>query len=201
MAVLKGKGAATDVNLIAVGYTNAASETSRWLDVQIDHRDPRAKDQSNLHLSSSKETRDGAERYIHTVPYSESKQIPKMVEAAGDNKAPKYDIDGNVTGQIIAFKGSLMTSDDNKGWIVNTSKPMGPSEFGIDDKTLDAQYASMQDASEKNKAAKAQEQEAAPQAEQPQAPQGSGWGAPSQQAPAQASSWGAPAQDQEPSLG
>lgn len=166
MANLRGKGAMTDVNLIAVSYDKAESETSKWVDVQIDHRDKRAQGQSNLHLYGKPEQKqDGSPGWTNNQPYSIDKQWNKMLEAADENVAPKRDIEGNIVGKVIAFKASLMNADNpREGAIVRTNKEIKPSDFKVDEKTLDAQYASMTAAKEA-KEAQAEQQTEAPQAQ------------------------------------
>lgn len=56
MALLKGKGAMTGVNLIAKVYDNGKTKDGKsvYADVQVDARDPRGPEQTNLHLKSER---------------------------------------------------------------------------------------------------------------------------------------------------
>lgn len=165
MADLRGKGAMTDVSLIAVAYDNAKTKNGKtqFVDVQIDHRDPRAKGQSNLHLyGKPQEQPDGSQGWTSTQGYSKEKQWDKMLEAAGPNQADKLDVEGNVVGKVIGFKANLMKADNpREGAIVRTTKELKQSDFKVEEGTLDAQYESMSAAKQTKEAQQGQ----APQTE------------------------------------
>ena len=75
MALLKGKGAMTGVNLIAKVYDNGKTKDGKsvYADVQVDARDPRGPEQTNLHLKSERvQGEDGKNRYNNGAPYSVS---------------------------------------------------------------------------------------------------------------------------------
>ncbi|MFF8914185.1 hypothetical protein ACF08M_12875 [Streptomyces sp. NPDC015032] len=170
MALLKGKGAMTGVNLIARVYDNGKTRDgkSHYADVQVDARDPRGPEQTNLHLKSERvKSDDGKTRYNNGAPYSVG-QMEEIVKAAGPNKEPILDKDGNSVGTVYGFKGNVMPATRGTGLVVNT-KSVEASEFKVDDKTLDNQFASMRAAREAQAAAKeSQAQAPALDAEQQQ---------------------------------
>ena len=157
----------TDVNLVAVTYDNSTTKDgkeSQYLDVQVDGRDPRGKGQTNLHLVSERTEFEGKTRYNNSAPYTK-KQFDAIKEAAGDNKTPVINKDGQEVGTLYAVKASVMPAGTGKGLVINTAKPMSTSEFKVDAKTLTGQMDAVRDA----KAAKAAAKEAAapaPEAEQ-----------------------------------
>ncbi|MEU3047801.1 hypothetical protein ABZ705_15010 [Streptomyces sp. NPDC006984] len=171
MALLKGKGAMTGVNLIAKVYKNGVTKDgkSQYADVQVDARDPRGPEQTNLHLKSDRvQGEDGKVRYNNGAPYSTG-QMEEIVKAAGPNTEPILNKDGNEVGTIYGFKGNVMPATRGTGLVVNT-KSVEASEFKVDDKTLDNQFASMRAAREARAAAKeSQAQAPAPEAKQEQA--------------------------------
>lgn len=171
MATLRGPGAMTNVNLV-VGkydksvYTNDKGNTSHFVDAMVDHRDARAAGDSNLHISR-KDGKDG--RTNNDQAYSDG-QWNAIVEAAGENKTPMRDKEGNEVGTYYAVKGSLMKTGATE-LVINTKKPLGPSDFQIDEKTNDAQFDHMKAAKAAKQAAKAEKAAAAPAAETPEATQ------------------------------
>ncbi|MEV0443611.1 hypothetical protein AB0I84_23685 [Streptomyces spectabilis] len=155
MALLRGKGATTGVNLIAKVYKNDVTQdgNTQYVDVQIDARDPRGREQTNLHLKSYRvQGEDGRDRYNNGAPYSTS-QMEEIVKAAGPNIEPILNKDGNEIGTIYGFKGNVMPATRGTGLVVNT-KSVEASEFKVDDKTLDNQFASMRASREAWRAAK-----------------------------------------------
>lgn len=176
MAILRGDGAMTDVNLIARTYFNATTKDGKtqFLDVQVDHRDQRGPGQANLHLRSEKQA-DG--KYNNGAAMT-SEQFAKIREAAGANALPVLNKDQTQEiGRDFAFKASIMPSRDNKGLVVNTNKPMGPSDFKLDGQTMTGQFASMKEASKQQAAERAAAQASAP-APEAEAPQAANSGAP-----------------------
>ena len=157
----------TDVNLVAVTYDNATTKDgkeSQYFDVQVDGRDPRGKGQTNLHLVSERTEFEGKTHYNNSAPYTK-KQFEAIKEAAGDNKTPVINKDGQEIGTMYGVKASVMPAGTSKGLVINTAKPMSTSEFKLDDKTMTGQMAVVREA----KAAKAAAKEAAapaPEAEQ-----------------------------------
>lgn len=171
MALLKGKGAMTGVNLIAKVYKTGVTKDgkSQYADVQLDARDPRGPEQTNLHLKSDRvQGENGKVRYNNGAPYSTG-QMEEIVKAAGPNTEPILDKGGNEVGIIYGFKGNVMPATRGTGLVVNT-KSVEASEFKVDDKTLNNQFASMRTAREAQAAAKGtQAQALALEGEQEQA--------------------------------
>ena len=102
MAFLKGKGAMTGVNLIAKVYNNSATKDnkSHYIDVQVDARDTRGPEQTNLHLRSDRVMGDdGKTRYNNGAPYSVG-QLQEIVKAAGPNTEPILDKDNKAVGTL-----------------------------------------------------------------------------------------------------
>lgn len=155
MALLKGKGAMTGVNLLAKTYNNNATKDgkTRFLDVMVDHRDPRGPEQTNLHLVSQ---RTEGDRINNGAPYSKG-QFVEIVDAAGPNSEPIMNKDGQEIGRVYAVKANVMPSTKGGGLVLN-SKSLTRSDFKIDDKTMDGQFASMKAA--KKAAGTSSEQEA-----------------------------------------
>lgn len=148
MAMLKGKGAMTSVNLLAKTFNNNVTTDgkTRYLDVQIDHRDPRGPDQTNLHLVSQR-TQDegGTTRYNNGAPYSKG-QFVKIVDAAGPNSEPIVK-DGQEIGRVYAIKANVMPASKGNGLVLN-SETLTQSDFKVDAATMDGQFASMKTARE-----------------------------------------------------
>lgn len=147
MALLKGKGAMTGVNLLARTFDNNVTKDgkTRFVDVQLDARDSRGANQTNLHLMSTRTTDDkGKVRFNNGAPYSAS-QFEKMVETAGPNHEPILDKDGQTIGHTFAVKANVMPSSKGSGLVINTDT-LEQSDFKIDDKTMDNQFASMKEA-------------------------------------------------------
>lgn len=147
MAFLRGKGAMTGVNLIAKVYTNGATKDgkSHYVDVQVDARDTRGPEQTNLHLKSDRIRGDGGTtRYNHGAPYSVG-QLEEIVKAAGPNTEPILDKNDEELGTLYGFKGNVMPASRGTGLVVNT-KSIGASEFTVDATTLDNQFSSMRSA-------------------------------------------------------
>ncbi|MCM2392697.1 hypothetical protein [Streptomyces albipurpureus] len=171
MAHLKGKGAMTGVNLIAKVYKNGVTKDSKsqYADVQLDARDPRGPAQTNLHLKSDRiQGENGKVHYNNGAPYS-TRQMEEIAKAAGPNTEPILDKSGNEVGTVYGFKSNVMPATRGTGLVVNT-KSVEASEFKVDNKTLDNQFASMRAAHEVQAAAKeSQAQAAAVDAEQEQA--------------------------------
>lgn len=167
MALLKGKGAMTGVNLLAKTFNNNLTKDgkTRFIDVQVDHRDPRGPEQTNLHLVSQRtQDKDGQTRFNNGAPYSKS-QFVKIVDAAGPNSEPIVDKDGQEIGRVYAVKANVMPSSKGNGLVLN-SESLTHSDHKIDAKTMDGQFASMKAAKEAT--GKTTEQEAeTPVAEAP----------------------------------
>lgn len=162
MAQFTGKGAMGKVNVLLRVYTNAVTKDGKTLfaDAQLDARDPRAAGQDNLHFVSNR-TKDenGKTRFNNTAAYAQS-QFDSLVAAAGDNVQPILDKDGAEIGNVYALQGDVMPNSRGNGVIVNTNKELGASDFVIDDKTMDNQYAAMKEARDAKATAKAAKAEA-----------------------------------------
>lgn len=144
MAVLKGKGSMTGVNLIAKVYDNSVTKNgkSHYADVQIDARDLRGPSQTNLHLKAERvQGEDGKIRFNNGAPYSVD-QMADIVKAAGPNVEPINDKDGNRIGSVYGVKGNVMPASRGTGLVVNT-KSLEQSDFKVDPQTLDRQFESM----------------------------------------------------------
>lgn len=155
MALLKGKGAMTGVNLLAKVYDNGKTKDgkSHYADIQVDARDPRGPEQTNLHLKSERVQRpDGEQGYTNTAPYSTG-QMEEIIKAAGPNKEPLLNMADEPVGTVYGFKGNVMPASRGTGLVVNT-KSLEASEFKVDTKTLDNQFASMKAAKMAHSAAK-----------------------------------------------
>lgn len=144
MARLKGKGSMTQVNLLAKTYDNATTKDGKtqFIDVQIDHRDPRGSYQlpGQHHLVSQRTAGpDGETRYNNGAAYSKG-QFDKIVETAGPNHEPIFDKDNNKIGAIYAVKADLMPSSKGNGLVLN-SETLAQSDFKIDSKTMAGQFA------------------------------------------------------------
>ncbi|MET9656343.1 MULTISPECIES: hypothetical protein [unclassified Streptomyces] len=166
MALLKGKGMMTGVNLIAKVYKTGITKDgkSQYIDVQVDARDPRGPEQTNLHLRSERVTGDdGKTRFNNGAPYSVG-QMAEIAKAAGPNTEPILDKGGKEVGTLYGFKGNVMPASRGTGLVVNT-KAVEPSDFKVDDKTLDNQFASMRSAHKAHTAAQ-EAQRQAPEAVQ-----------------------------------
>lgn len=172
MALLKGPGATTGINLIAKVYKNSVTKDrkTQYADVQIDARDPRGPEQTNLHLKSDRtKSENGNVRYNNGAPYSKG-QMEEIAKAAGPNTEPILE-GGKEVGTIYGFKGNVMPATRGTGLVVNTNS-VKASDFKVDDNTLDSQFASTHAAREAQAAAKASQAQAqAPDAEQRQAAQ------------------------------
>ncbi|MGI8306952.1 hypothetical protein [Saccharopolyspora hattusasensis] len=155
MALLKGKGAMTGVNLVAKVYDNGKTKDGKsvFSDVQVDARDTRGPEQTNLHLKSERiKGDDGKTRYNNGAPYSVS-QMDEIIKAAGPNTEPILDKDSQKVGTLYGFKGNVMPASRGTGLVVNT-KSVEASEFKVDSTTLDNQFASMRAAREAQTSAK-----------------------------------------------
>lgn len=165
MAQLRGPGSMTGVNLLAKAYNNNRTKDGKthYVDFQVDARDRRGPDQTNLHLSSQKATdKNGKTVYTNGVPYSIG-QFDEIVKAAGPNSEPITNKDGEEIGRVYAVKANVMPSTRGNGLVVNT-KSLEQSEFKVDSQTMDNQFASMKAATVAAKSSQSQKA-AAPEAQ------------------------------------
>lgn len=161
MANLKGPGSMKAVNLIAVTFPNSVTKDgkSRYLDVQIDARDTRGPAQTNLHLVTERVTDKAGKRRINNgAPYSTA-QFEALKEAAGTNTVTLPN-----GAEVYSVKADLMPSSRKSGLVLN-SKTLEASEFQIDDKVLDNQFASVKAAKAAKEAEAASVEASAPQAD------------------------------------
>lgn len=166
MVSLKGEGAFRGVNLIAVTHENNATKDGKtqYFDVQVDARDRRGADQTNLHLVSDRVEKDGVTRYNNGAPYRAS-QFEAIKATAGPNSEPITNKAGERIGTAYGIKADLMPSGTGKGLLINT-QTLAQSDFKVDQDTLDHQFAAMKTAKQA-RAAATNETEVATQAEVP----------------------------------
>lgn len=164
MANLRGPGSMKAINLVAVTFPNSVTKDgkSRYLDVQVDAQDSRAPGQTNLHLVTERvKDKEGKDRINNGAPYSTA-QFASIKEAAGDNVVTLPN-----GAEVYSVKADLMPSSRKSGLVLNT-KTVEASDFKIDTKVLDNQFASVKEA--KTAQAEAPQADAAEaQAEAPQA--------------------------------
>lgn len=173
MVALRGKGAMTNVNLLMVQYDNARNvnqngKETRFPNIQVDSRDPRAAGQTQLHVHSKRDEKSKS-GYNNDVPLSRE-QFDAISQAAGPNTEPLLNQEGDQVGTVYGFKASLMPASDKAGLVPNTKKELGQSDFKVDGNTLDSQYAFMSENS-KAKAAEKAAQKDEPEVETPEADQ------------------------------
>lgn len=179
---LKGKGGFSGVNTVIVAYDKSVhvnektGATTQWLDVQVDARDPRGKDDTNLHLYSERHQANGQTRYSNGAAYSQ-RQFEAIKEAAGPNQEPVLDVQGNRVGTLYAVKADVTKAAVGNGLIINTKADkdgnvhIGQSDFKVEKDTLANQFAAMRAAKaalQESKAAKAANEKQADAPEQVQ---------------------------------
>lgn len=167
MAILKGKGSMTGINVLAKVYDNGVSKDGKthFIDAQIDARDARGAEQTNLHLKSELTTsEDGTTRFNNGAAYSTG-QMEEIIKAAGPNTEPVLNKDGEKVGTLYAVKANLMPANRGTGLVLNT-KSLAQSDFKVGPDTLTNQLASMKAAKEAREAAKAAAPEQTVEAEQ-----------------------------------
>lgn len=144
------------VNLLVFDYGNKTSKGMHGLDVQIDSRQPGFKDGSVLAPSKSGSLRlvdrenyvNGQRRFEHTLLYTEG-QLEQFANAAGDKKVTITLENGN-TVDVYGIKADLTQTSRNftgktgekyKGavLVVDTSKPIEPSDFNVGPKIYENQ--------------------------------------------------------------
>jgi hypothetical protein len=144
------------VNLLVFDYGNTAKNGMRGLDVQIDARQDGFKDASLLAPSKSGSLRlvdrenyvNGNRRFEHTLLYTQN-QLDQFASAAGDKKATitlengntvdVYGIKADLTQTSRSFTGK--TGDKYKAGVlvVDTTKPIEQSDFGVGPKIYENQ--------------------------------------------------------------
>lgn len=145
MAELRGKGSATDREVFGRYFDNGMTKDGKtiWVDFQLRGEALKKEDpQTDLHLvTQMKPKRDKAGKEVlnekgevvygfdNGAPYSKD-QVDKCIKAAGDNVVKTKD------GTVFALKASLMPQSKGHGLVVNTNKPMSPSDYPLDMETL-----------------------------------------------------------------
>lgn len=165
MANLKGPGSMKGVNLVAVTFPNSVTRDgkSRYLDVQVDAKDPRGPGQTNLHLVTERvKDKQDQDRINNGAPYSTA-QFAAIKEAAGTNVVTLPN-----GAEVYSVKADLMPSSRKTGLVLNT-KTVVASDFTNDAKVLDNQFASVKEAKDAKAAQAAADKAAETQATAPQA--------------------------------
>ena len=160
MAILRGKGSMSGVELVVVEYPNAHSNTGDrfFLDAQVRPVEGVAPQQVP-HLVSKKRELDGRTVYDHQAGYSVS-QRDAIVAASGDNFVQMPERNGHPGPRVYAVKADVMpASGKQTGFVINT-KTLEPSELAIDDKIFDELRAASKAAKEANEARKAAQKDA-----------------------------------------
>lgn len=166
MTELRGQGARTGVNLLAIVHDNGVTKDgkSQYIDFQVDARDPRVAKDPNLHLYSEQDGAEGSKRYNNGAPYSMS-QMDKIKEAAGPNVRPLLNVENEQIGMVYGVKGNvLQPSADGRKKAVNT-KTLAQSEFLVETDTVAAQYDHMREVSATLRAEREAKAAEAPQTE------------------------------------
>lgn len=163
MAILRGKGSMSGVELVVVEYPNAHSKAGDrfFLDAQVRPVEGVAPQQVP-HLVSKKRELDGRTVYDHHAGYSVS-QRDAIVAAAGDNFVQMPERDGHPGPRVYAVKADVMPASGKQTGLVINTKTLEPSELAIDDKIFDelrAASKAAKAAKEANEARKAAEKEA-----------------------------------------
>ena len=138
MANVRGVNGTNDRNLVGTAIKMTGSRGAYYMiDAQLDTRDPKviAVKDTNPHLESHEfKLENGETRVAHGKPYTEQ-QFEKMREAGVFKEVGKDMYD-------FALKANLMIKKDKEGnstVLIRTDKPMGKSDFGLDNKTLKEQ--------------------------------------------------------------
>lgn len=160
MAILRGKGSMSGVELVVVEYPNAHSKAGDrfFLDAQVRPVEGVAPQQVP-HLVSKKRELDGRTVYDHQAGYSVS-QRDAIVAAAGDNFVQMPERDGHPGPRVYAVKADVMPASGKQTGLVINTKTLEPSELPVTDKIFEELKASSKAAKEANEARKAAEKEA-----------------------------------------
>lgn len=160
MAILRGKGSMSGVELVVVEYPNAHSKAGDrfFLDAQVRPVEGVAPQQVP-HLVSKKRELDGRTVYDHQAGYSVS-QRDAIVAAAGDNFVQMPERDGHPGPRVYAVKADVMPASGKQTGLVINTKTLEPSELAIDDKIFDELRAASKAAKEANEARKAAQKDA-----------------------------------------
>lgn len=160
MAILRGKGSMSGVELVVVEYPNAHSKNGArfFLDAQVRPVEGVAP-QRVPHLVSETRELDGRTVYDHQAGYSAS-QRDAIVAAAGDNFVQMPERNGHPGPCVYAVKADVMPASGKQSGLVINTKTLEPSELPITDKIFEELKASSKAAKEANEARKAAEKEA-----------------------------------------
>lgn len=160
MAILRGKGSMSGVELVVVEYPNAHSKAGDrfFLDAQVRPVEGVAP-QKVSHLVSTKRELDGRTVYDHQAGYSVS-QRDAIVAAAGDNFVQMPERNGHPGPRVYAVKADVMPASGKQTGLVINTKTLEPSELAIDDKIFDELRAASKAAKEANEARKAAQKDA-----------------------------------------
>lgn len=160
MAILRGKGSMSGIELVVVEYPNAHSKDGArfFLDAQVRPVEG-VTPQQVPHLVSKKREFDGRTVFDHQAGYSVS-QRDAIVAAAGDNFVQMPERDGHPGPRVYAVKADVMPASGKQTGLVINTKTLEPSELAIDDKIFDELRAASKAAKEANEARKAAEKEA-----------------------------------------
>lgn len=174
-------------NLLVYDYGIQGKNGSRKLEIQVDSRDKVAKDGAGLTPDKTASLRlvdrqthykdkDGnvQSRFEHGAFYT-GNQFNKIKEAAGDKAADIKLSNGN-TVSVYGIKADLIQTQETfrdkdlnsfKGRVlaIDTSKEMGPSDFGVGPKIYENQFKRSQQIKEAVSAAYEAQQKDAPEVE------------------------------------
>lgn len=131
------------VNLLVKTYDRNATEHGlrRYLDVQVDHRDPNGR-QADLHLTSIP-ARDGQgrPRQNHAAAYGHP-DFEAIEYNAGSNRQPILNERGEKIGTVYAVKAELVPSPYGDGGHFINMNTLEPSDFEVDPTTMTRQALS-----------------------------------------------------------
>ena len=164
---VRGAGNAKQRNLIVSVQMMKGKDSKPdygMLDVQADQRDPVTKGlkDGNPHAASNEfKTPDGQTRVAHGRAYT-GEQVKKIMEAS-----QFIEVDGKMVGTVKADLMFVKGKDGKPGrdLIINTTKPIGPSDFKVGPKTLQNQAKATKDIRAKNQAERAAAKEVQAEAE------------------------------------
>ena len=172
MAILRGKGSMSGVELVVVEYPNARSKAGDrvFLDAQVrpvegvapqqvPHLVSKKRELDGRTLVSKKRELDGRTVYDHQAGYSVS-QRDAIVAAAGDNFVQMPERNGHPGPRVYAVKADVMPASGKQTGLVINTKTLEPSELAIDDKIFDELRAASKAAKEANEARKAAQKDA-----------------------------------------
>lgn len=157
MVKLHGKGARTGVNLNVIQYDSNQTKDGKvhFLEAMVDARDPRVKDDGNLNLKSVKQEGPNGKTMWNKSEAYRTSQLEKIQAAAGDNKTPLYNVQGERVGTVYGVKANLMSKSDFAKCI--NTKSLEPSDFRVDQNTLKNNFDHMRAVNKELAAQKAEQ--------------------------------------------